>query len=325
MTLLFIGDVMLGRLVNEILRKVPPEYVWGDTLRIFEKADFRMCNLECVISDRGRPWSHSPKVFHFRSDAKNIAVLERARMNAVSLANNHVLDFEYDAMFEMLEILERKGILFTGAGKDIDEASKPAIFDLGGQRIGFLAFTDNEPDWEAGEKKPGIFYVPIHLESQRAQNLLQLIKETKKQVDFLIVSAHWGPNWGYEPPKEHIPFAHALIERGADVIFGHSGHVFRGIEIYKGKPILYCTGDFIDDYAIDEIERNDESFLWVLEFEERRLTRIMLYPTMIRDFHASLAKGIRAREIALKMEKLSSAFGTKSTWHQRDQVLEIVV
>ncbi|HXG49726.1 MAG TPA: CapA family protein, partial [Methylomirabilota bacterium] len=89
--LLFVGDVMLGRLVNDLLKHEPPEYPWGNTLPLFRQADWRCCNLECAISDRGSPWSETPKVFHFRSAAKNIAVLKAARIDAVSLANNHSL------------------------------------------------------------------------------------------------------------------------------------------------------------------------------------------------------------------------------------------
>jgi len=90
--LLLLGDCMLGRLVNEVLENAPPEYPWGDTLPILHSADWRICNLECVISDQGAPWPVYPKVFHLRSAAKNIAVLDAAWMNGVSLANNHVLN-----------------------------------------------------------------------------------------------------------------------------------------------------------------------------------------------------------------------------------------
>src|SRR6516162_9722553 len=135
-------------------------YPWGDTLPILHRADWRLSNLECVISDRGTPWSASPKAFHFRSRAKNIAVLEAARMNAVSLANNHVLDYGYDAMFEMLRILDRAGIIYTGAGANLAQASRLATADVHGCKIGLIALTDNEPGWEAGTDWPGGFLCP---------------------------------------------------------------------------------------------------------------------------------------------------------------------
>ncbi len=263
MRIVFLGDVMIGRLVNEVLKYEKSEYVWGDTLNILKKANLRICNLECVISDKGEPWSLTPKIFHFRSDAKNVEVLKVANINIVSLANNHSLDFGYEAMFAMLEILKKNNIYYTGAGKNLKEASRPAILEIQNKKIGFLAFTDNEPAWSAEENKPGIFYVELFDQGKNLNYLLNLIKETKNNVDYLIVSAHWGPNWGYEPLKEHIFYAHKFIDAGADLIFGHSPHIFRGIEIYKKKFILYSTGDFIDDYAVDEIERNDESFIFV--------------------------------------------------------------
>src|SRR5713101_7814851 len=122
MRLVFVGDVMLGRLVNDRLRCVDPAYPWGNTKALFRAGDWRACNLECVISDRGRPWSETRKAFHFRSDAKNIAVLKAAGIDAVSVANNHALDFEYEAMRDMLRLLDRAGIQRAGAGADLAEA-----------------------------------------------------------------------------------------------------------------------------------------------------------------------------------------------------------
>lgn len=94
MKFLFAGDVMLGRMVNAVLQEESAAYPWGNTLPVFRDASARICNLECVISDRGSPWSVTPKVFHFRSDARNVGVLKTAGIDTVSLANNHTLDFE---------------------------------------------------------------------------------------------------------------------------------------------------------------------------------------------------------------------------------------
>lgn len=321
--LLLLGDCMFGRLVNEVLENAPPEYPWGDTLPILHSADWRLCNLECVISDRGVPWSLSPKVFHFRSAAKNIAVLEAARINAVSLANNHVLDYGYDAMFEMLGILDRAGIAHSGAGANYAQASRLATAEVSGRKIGLFAFTDNEPDWEAGADWPGVFYVPTDLKDSRAAKLLDIIRERREAVDFLIVSAHWGSNWGYSPPQEHVVFAHALIDAGADLVFGHSCHVFRGIEFYRGRPILYSAGNFVDDYAVDRIERNDQSFIYLMETEGRISRGVRLYPTLIRRCRAFHAEGVHAVGITDKMKELCKPFHTSASWNQAQQCLEI--
>ena len=321
--LMLVGDCMLGRLVNEVLENAPAERPWGDTLSILRSADWRLCNLECVLSDRGTPWSAYPKAFHFRSDAKNIAVLTTARLNAVSLANNHVLDYGYDALIEMLGLLDRAGIVHTGAGTNYREASRLATSEVSGQKLGLLAFTDNEPGWEAATDRPGVLYVPTDLTDSRAKKLLELIRESRDVVDVLVVSAHWGSNWGYRPPHEHVLFAHALMEAGADIIFGHSSHVFRGIEFYKDRPILYGAGDFVDDYAIDEVERNDQSFIYVIEMAGRIPRGVRMYPTLIRGCHASLADGVYALSITQKMADLCGEFHTPTCWNSVRQSLEI--
>jgi len=314
---------MLGRLVNDLLARVPADYPWGDTKALFLEADWRACNLECVISDRGEPWGMTPKAFHFRSDAKNIATLKSAKIDAVSLANNHTLDFEYDAMFEMLRLLDAAGIQHAGAGLDLTQAAMPAISRVKGMTIGMIAITDNQPEWEARPGHPGIFYSPIDETDERAQKVFQALREMRAVTDVAILSAHWGPNWGYKAPAGHVRFAHALIDAGADIVFGHSGHVFRGIEVYKRRPIIYCAGNFIDDYAVDEIERNDESFVFVVEVSDARVISMRLHPAQIVQSQATMARGERAEQIAYKMASLCADMGTPIRWLETEQVLQI--
>lgn len=311
MKIALVGDVMLGRLVNKVLKNEYCVYPWGDTLPILHSADLRICNLECVISDIGHPWSATPKVFHFRTDEKNVRSLQAAKIDIVSLANNHVLDYEYEALLRMINLLDDHKILHAGSGRNLNEALKMAVYHLEGEKIGFLAFTDNEPGWGAEQNKPGVFYIPINIKCKQAQELFQQIKKLREEVDFLIISAHWGPNWGYDPPEEHISFAHALVDAGADLIFGHSGHVFRGIEIYQDRPIIYCAGDFIDDYAVDEVEKNDESFIYVVEREAGQKMKIYLYPVCIDQFQVNLAISYRKDAILSKMDNLCKKLGTR--------------
>jgi poly-gamma-glutamate capsule biosynthesis protein CapA/YwtB (metallophosphatase superfamily) len=321
--IIFVGDIMLGRLVNQVLKNESLSYPWGNTLPIFEKADLRIGNLECVISDRGSPWNVTPKVFHFRSDAKNVETLKTAGINGVSLANNHTLDFEYEGMFEMLRILDDAGIYHAGAGANLQDAARPALFEVSGKKIALIAFSDNEPGWEATSERPGIFHVPTDPEDNRAKDLFERVRQTGNEVDILIASAHWGPNWGYRPRKNQISFGYRLIDAGADIVFGHSCHVFQGIELYQGRPILYSTGDFVDDYAVDEIDRNDESFIFTTEISDDKTFQLRLYPILIRHFQARLAEKNGAKKIALKMEKLCRELNTTARWHEEESYLEI--
>ncbi len=315
MRIILVGDVMLGRLVDELLEVVDSSYPWGDLLSLFRCADWKGCNLECVFTDQTEFYELPPKVFRFKSAVKNIEVLKDAGIRVVSLANNHVLDFGKKALCEMLDYLDAAGILHSGAGVNLEESRLPAIDQIQRLKIGFLAFTDNEPSWEASEEA-GIHYVPVQLDDPRAQTLFELVKETKTKVDFLIVSAHWGPNWGFEVPTKHIDFAHKLIEEGADVVFGHSPHVFRAIEIFHHSLILYSCGDFIDDYMVDPYFRNDWSFVFLLILEGKKLVSLRLFPVVIANFKAQKARGREAEEIIERMISLCRPFGTKIYWEK---------
>jgi len=325
MKIALIGDVMLGRLVNETLKTMPPAYPWGNTLPLLRACDLRVCNLECVISDRGVPWGFTPKAFHFRSDAKNVECLTAAGIDVVSIANNHTLDYEYEALTEMKSILDRAGIAAAGAGLNLDEASEPALLSVGGITIALIAFTDNEPKWEATADQSGVHYVPAIPDDERAQRFLELVKQTKTRANLVIVSAHWGDNWGYQPPANHVQFGRLLVDAGADIVYGHSPHVVRGIELYRDRPIIYSAGDFIDDYAVDEIEPNDESFLFIVETDGSRIVNLQLHPTVTSHMQAQFASSRDALEIAAKMQQLCDKLGTKSRWNDDCHCLRIPV
>ena len=309
-TLIFLGDVMLGRLVNRALERLPPEYPWGNTLPILHQADYRFINLECALTDWGEP--EPGKTFCFRTDAKNVEVLRVARIDAVSLANNHVLDYGDLGLRETLRHLDAAGIQHAGAGSTAEEAQRPAWLTLDGLRIAFLAATDNQPGWEATASRPGVFYTPIDPADERFQRLLALVSETSAEADLVVVSLHWGPNWGYLPLPEHPVAAHQLIDSGADIVFGHSPHIVRGIECYRHRPILYSCGDFVDDYAVDQSERNDESFVFRVHLIETEPIRLTLLPTVIEAFQARLAEGQRRDKLCELMTSLCRQLGTET-------------
>jgi poly-gamma-glutamate synthesis protein (capsule biosynthesis protein) len=154
-------------------------------------------------------------------------------------------------------------------------------------------------------------------------NLVNSVLLEKHKADVLIVSLHWGGNWGYEVPEQHKSLAHSLIDAGADIVFGQSPHVFRGVEIYKDKPIVYSAGNFIDDYAIDPFERNDQSFIFVVDMVPQKILRLTLCPTIIEDCQAKLASGEVASRVAHKMMELCKPFNTKAEWHKTQDYLEI--
>lgn len=316
------GDVMLGRLVDQYAIRnasVSPETLWGDLLPLMLAADRRLINLECVISGGGREWPPDTKAYHFRAHPRAIEFLRAARIDCVTLANNHVLDFGTEALLDCLRLLDQADIKRAGAGPNLTAALEPAFLDIPEGRLAIIALTDNEPDWEATAQKPGTHYVAYDhrgLKEPYRSRLLDVMKRARSQASLVIVSAHVGPNWG-APSRAMRALAHEIIDLGTDLYWGHSNHTPQGIELYNGSVILHSTGDFVDDYAVDEEERNDLSFLFVAEFECSRLTHIRLCPVRIENFRVRLANDNEAAFLQNTMQTKCAAFGTRLEFKDR--------
>jgi poly-gamma-glutamate synthesis protein (capsule biosynthesis protein) len=310
-----IGDVMLGRLVDELVvgnASVRPRDPWGEVLPLLATVDLRFINLECVISARGHEWRPESKAFHFRARPRAVEFLKAAKVDCVTLANNHVLDYGPEALLDCLNLLDQAGIKRAGAGRNVNEASEPAFVDGPGGPVAVVALTDNEPEWEAGAVIPGTHYVSIDsdgLKEPYRSRLADVMRLAKSRAALVVVGAHVGPNWG-APSRELRAMARDLIDLGADVYWGHSNHTPQGIEIHDGKPILYSTGDFLDDYAVDEHERNDLSFLFILELQGGRITGLRLHPVTIDDCRVRLARDREADFLRRTMVARCAAFGT---------------
>ena len=322
------GDVMLGRLVDDIViqnSRLPLATVWGDVLPLLLEADLRFINLECVISQSGQKWQPQQKAFHFRASPRAIEVLQAARIDAVMLANNHILDYGTEALLECLMFLDRADIRHAGAGRNLRDALAPVPIELASNRVAVIALTDNEPAWEAAKHQPGVNHVAYNrhglLEPYRTR-LTEAISFARRHARFVIISAHVGPNWGVPSPAIQA-LAHHLIDLGSDFYWGHSNHTPQGIELYQGKAILYSTGDFIDDYAVDPIERNDLSFLFLVEIQNANLERLHLHPVQIDNCRVGIAKGREAVYLERDMQAKCCAFGTTLAFQNHIGVLEV--
>ena len=312
-TIIIAGDLMLGRLVSDIIIEKGCDYIWGNTLSILQKADLRLANLETTFT---KSTAAVFKLFNFKSDPENICALKAAHIDIVSLANNHSKDFGNEGLIDTIKNLGHVNIAYIGAGLNINQARKPVILTKNNIKIGFLAATDNEPKWAATKDNPGINYFEV----TKLNNLLDDIKALKKQVDIVVVSLHWGPNMREYPAQEYINAAHAIINAGADIIHGHSAHILQGIEIYQHKLILYDTGDFVDDYQVDPRLRNDWSALFMVTVSKEKIVSIKIIPTIIDLMQANTASEGTTNKILRRLNQLSKPFNTKIP---RDGILKI--
>lgn len=307
------GDVMLGRLVKNAIDQFGPEYPLGKIAPIMQRGDLTLVNLECAITNSDQIWSGEPKAFYFGAPLNAIKSLTHAGVNIVSLANNHILDFDITGLFDSIDELNRANIYHAGAGKNEQEAYSPVVFIKKNIKFGMAAFCDHQEDFAADQNKPGVAYINFNSHAikkslddiQAAYRLLEAQK-----TDYPILSLHWGPNMVERPSSQFVEIAHSVIEMGYKLLFGHSAHVFQGIEIYHGCPIIYAAGDLVDDYYVDDYFKNDHQLLFELEMIDNQINTIMLYPVFINNCKVIPAIGNHFEYTAQRMRYLCREMGT---------------
>ncbi len=295
------------------------EYVWGDALAELDafKPDVRLINLETSITADGTPWPG--KGIHYRMHPKNIGCLKEAHIDICTLANNHVLDWGYSGLEETIDTLTSAGLLSPGAGRDSASAAAPAVIDLSeNKRLLVYSYAHDSSgvprSWAAGEKKAGVNLIP-DLSNSTVERVCSEIHGARVPGDIVVLSIHWGGNWGYSIPAEHVAFAHAIVENaGVDVVHGHSSHHFLPFELYKGKLILYGCGDLINDYegiGGHEEYRSELSLAYVPQLEDDgTFAELTMLPFKMMRFSLHRASLADARWIARTLNRKGLQFGT---------------
>ncbi len=245
-TLIFVGDIMLDRGIKHMVER----YGEGDYrfpfLKIkdeLNKGDLLFGNLESVISDKG---TKIGSIYSFRADPKSIEGLTYAGFNLVSVANNHIFDYDREAMEDSFKKLNSNNIDYVGGGFNEKEAYSPLIKDIKGTKVAFLAYTNlGSLHWEAKEERSGIAWID-------EKKIEEGIERAKEEADLVIVSFHYGDE--YEPKSNSFQkyISRLSIDFGADLIIGHHPHVIQEIEEHNKKYIAYSLGNFIFDQGFSK-------------------------------------------------------------------------
>jgi poly-gamma-glutamate synthesis protein (capsule biosynthesis protein) len=349
--LFFAGDVMTGRGVDQVLphpadpqiyesyvssakgyvelaerahgpiqKPVALDYIWGDALSELERrrTDARIINLETAVTDCITP---EPKGINYKMSPANIGAITVAGIDCCVLANNHVLDWGRIGLLDGLATLEKAGIACAGAGRDDIAAAAPAILQVPDKgRVLVFAYASPTAGvpfrWAAAADAPGVSIVP-HFTRAAADRIGDQIRAVAKPEDVIVVSVHWGANWGYEIAREHIAFAHWLVEAcDVDIVYGHSSHHPKAIEVYRGKLILYGCGDFIDDYeGITGYEefRGDLVLMYfpTVRIKDGSLVSLEMVPLQIRNMRLNRALRADAEWLASTLDRESKALNTR--------------
>ncbi|MBZ5542561.1 MAG: CapA family protein [Acidobacteriia bacterium] len=278
-TLLFVGDVMLSRAVGA---RMQSEDDWtfpfteiGATLAA---ADLTFGNLECPVSDVGRNRHH---LYSFRADPRALEGLKFAGFDVMSVANNHAYDWGPDALLDTVRRLREAGIHPVGGGANDLEAHYPALLDLGGLRVAFLAYVNIEPkEATAAPDRPGVAWV-------EPERVLADIRFARPLADLVIVGLHWGVEYSARPGRDQTELAHQMIDAGADLIVGGHPHVVQPMEEYQGRWIAYSLGNFVFDQRDPATRR---AIMLQVRVEGKQIAGVTAIPIRIdRSFRAILA------------------------------------
>ncbi|KAJ6113417.1 Capsule synthesis protein CapA [Penicillium sp. IBT 18751x] len=322
-TLTFTGDVMLARLIDQLypthihdpssaatanhFRETcltlstgtyNPSSPWGTTLPLLRNSEITLINLETAATTSPTPWPG--KAFNYRMHPANLApILRAANVGYVGLANNHTLDFGVEGLLETIRTVERTRIPFAGAGESTEEARRPAVLKSGQEGRGFevlvYAAADHPREWGDVD---GFHLIDYTFETRKRLKELLMSGGARSKPALKVFSVHWGPNYTWEPGEKIRGLAHFLVDEcEVDIVHGHSSHHVQGVEVYRGKLIIYGCGDFVDDYVVHDEYRNDLGALWRVNIKEEELgngkgklvlDRLEIFPTRIERFRAML-------------------------------------
>ena len=251
---------------------------------------------------------------------KNVNVIQSADIDCWILANNHVADWGFPGLIETMDTLHDAGIKFAGAGRNSSEATSPAVFQLEDDTrvLVFSAghYSSGVPDsWQAKPDREGVNILEFYQASKAVTRLKEQIEQHKQDGDIIVLSIHWGGNWGFNVDSSFVKFAHkAIDEAGVHVIHGHSSHHVKGIEVYNGRLIIYGCGDFLNDYeGITGYEgyRDDLSLMYFADINPATglLAGLRMVPTQIRHLRVNKAREEGIQWLTKTMSKECKKFG----------------
>ena len=272
LTVVMAGDLMIGSWGIEEIEKNGIDYPVKNLRPVFATSNLNMCNLEApfTVSKDKFP----DKTFTFKVPVKYVSMLSALNLNYVTLANNHIMDYGKSGLLETISTLENAGINYSGAGLTEAEALKPAIFSVKDKKIGVIAAGAIFPkEFWANDTTAGVFF-------PWKEKLIEILQETRPNVDYLFVTFHWGAEKRETPKKYQKGLARLCINHGADLVWGHHPHVVQGVELYKGKPIIYSLGNFI----FASFSESANGMVVKAVFNDNKLENLQILPLNVDNF-----------------------------------------
>jgi poly-gamma-glutamate capsule biosynthesis protein CapA/YwtB (metallophosphatase superfamily) len=295
LSVIAVGDIMLGSRAKQVVALQGPDYPFAAVLPLLRRAPVVLGNLEGPFARTARRVRRNHS---YRVDPALAGALSRAGINIVTLANNHLVDCGRAGVLETLEALEQAGVAAVGAGRDERAAHGPVIRVAGGWRIGVLGYYWNRR-CAARADRPGSAMDP-------PEALAADISALRQQVDYVLVTFHWGVPYERQPSTEDQAKARWAVDCGADLVIGHHPHIVQRAELYRGCPIFYSVGNF----AFGTGNSRAEGLLVGVRLAERETT-VEAYPVYVKNrdprvcYQPKLLRGAGAERALRHLVELS--------------------
>ncbi len=315
-TVAAVGDLMFGQGVSRFIDAAGPTAILSRVATQLAAADLALGNLEGPLASGGR--AARGKDVTLLGNPKAIRALSSAGIDAVSLANNHALDYGVPGLRSTIAALDRARIQHAGAGLSEAAARRPAVLAVRGVRVAFLSYSHIRPaGFVATAGRPG-----IAASRWRMADVAKEIRSAKRSNDLVIVAFHWGVERRGDADSGQIADGHAAVDAGADLVIGSHPHVIQGIERYKGKLIAYSLGDFVFDHAA---RKTGESFILSIELGPGGTGRVRVVPTYAENStgRPAVVRGAAARAILKRLALLSAKLGTDIVLRSDEATVEM--
>jgi poly-gamma-glutamate synthesis protein (capsule biosynthesis protein) len=304
--LAFAGDVHFMERTATLLKN--PATAFGPIATTLSDADLTVVNLETAITSRGTP---EPKTYHFRTEPKAIDALKAAGIDAVTIANNHTLDFGRVGLLDTLDALHAANYPYVGAGRNADDAYAPWYTTVKGVKIALLGFSqvhELASTWAPGPDKPG---VAMAFDTKRATTA---VSTARAQADLVIVFNHWGEEANSCATSEQKTFAAQLSKAGADIIIGAHAHTLQGSGWLGNTFVAYGMGNFLW-YGTS---KSTETGILRLTVRTRTVTRTEFLPAVVSDTgQPVLLSGSNAQKLSQRYTGLRSCAALSPSPSQR--------
>jgi poly-gamma-glutamate capsule biosynthesis protein CapA/YwtB (metallophosphatase superfamily) len=267
---LLAGDTMFNWMVREKIQNKGIYVPFEEWFPIFDSVDLRFLNLETPILSK-EVVGAKEKSFVFFAEKEDILLLKKLKINGVFLGNNHTMDFEVEGLKNTIELLDQNSIQSFGAGSDEAKAYEPRSFSYKDTNIQFYSVSElgHKEHFAKGSNAGIAYFYESKLKSLLKKNKSKSIEQNT------LLSIHWGWEYNPEPTLGQRKSAKKMIDSGFDLLVGHHPHVPQGIEIYKGKPIIYSLGNFIFGSKNSYLNHN---IVVILHYKANKLAVIELIP-----------------------------------------------